>query len=109
MTSSPLFIREAESMVIFFPISQWDGVRASLTVTSWSLARGRWRKGPSGCGEDEAMDFLLLVAQEGLKDGAVFAVDRQDLDMVLFGLLHQDLSRHDQRFLIGQGDRSSRS
>ena len=47
---------------------------------------------------------ILPMAEQGLKDGAVLAVDRQDLDMVPLGLLHDDLSRHDQRFLIGQGD-----
>ncbi len=47
------------------------------------------------------------MAEKGLKDGAVFAVDGQDLHSVPFGLFHDDLSRHHERFLVGQGNRLS--
>ncbi len=34
----------------------------------------------------------------------MFTVDGQDLHAASPGLLHDDLSRHHERFLIGQGD-----
>ena len=46
MTSSPLFIMVAESMVIFGPMRQLGWRSASATVTWASFSRGRLRNGP---------------------------------------------------------------
>ena len=46
MTSRPLFMSVAESMVIFPPIAQVGCASASSTVTDCSAARERPRNGP---------------------------------------------------------------
>ncbi len=46
MTSSPLFIRVAESMVILRPIDHVGWLRASAGVMAAKVSRGRVRKGP---------------------------------------------------------------
>jgi hypothetical protein len=46
ITSSPLFISDAESIVTFVPIFQLGWLRASLGVTLLSCSRVRLRKGP---------------------------------------------------------------
>ena len=46
----PLFIKVAESMVIFAPISQLGCLRASLGVTSSSCSLVYVRKGPPEAG-----------------------------------------------------------
>ena len=83
------------------PVGMVEGILDRHLVKS---AEGEIEERASRCGEDEAMDILLPVAEQGLKDGAVFTVDGQDLDMVPLCLLHHDLSRHHQRFFIGQCD-----
>ena len=46
MTSSPLFMRVAESMVIFGPMDQVGWLSASSGVIPAKVSRGRFRKGP---------------------------------------------------------------
>src|SRR5512147_1102267 len=46
MTSSPLFIMVAESMVIFFPMLQLGWLSASSMDTPASFASGYLKKGP---------------------------------------------------------------
>ena len=46
ITSKPLFIMEAESMVILAPISQLGCFRACALVTDFSCSRVQVRKGP---------------------------------------------------------------
>jgi len=46
MTSRPLFMRVAESIVILGPIFHVGWFRASSTVAAWMRPRGQSRKGP---------------------------------------------------------------
>ena len=46
ITSSPLFIRVAESIVILLPIRQVGWLSASAIVTDWNRSRGSFRNGP---------------------------------------------------------------
>ena len=46
ITSKTLFIKVAESIVIFFPIFQLGWLRAFLTVIFEKLFFGKFKKGP---------------------------------------------------------------
>ena len=60
-------------------------------------------EGAAGGGEEDAPDGLVLAAH-ALPHGAGLAVDGQDLDAVSVRLRHDDVARHDDDFLVGEGD-----
>ena len=61
-------------------------------------------EGSTAAGQDDAFDFFQAAALQGLEDGAVFAVDGQQLGMAACGQVHDQGTGHDQGFLVGHGD-----
>ena len=61
-------------MVIFFPHLPVRMVEGFLHRHLLESGEREIEERSSRCGEDEAMDILLLVAEQGLEDGAVFTV-----------------------------------
>ena len=105
MTSRPLFISVAESTVIFGPIDQVGWRSASAGVTARRRSAGQPRKGPpeavrtrratSAGGRPSRHWWTALCSLSTGKDRDPAAAR---------GLDHQ-AARHDQHFLVGQGDR----
>ena len=108
-TSRPLFIRVAESMVIFAPIFQFGCCSARSGVTSCNSSRLRVPEGSAGGGEDQAVDVLFAVSFQRLEDRAVFTVDRKNADAMLSRFVLHQFPRHDHRLFIGQRDLLSAS
>ena len=77
ITSRPLFISVAESIVIFAPMLQVGCASASATVTSASASRRAAAERPARGGDDEAGDGALGGARQALGERRVLAVDRQ--------------------------------
>ena len=92
-----------ESTVIFGPIDQVGWASASSMVTSASSAAERPRNGPAAGGEHEAgHPGRDVVGPQALVEGAVLAVDRDQLGpRGATGPLH-DRAGGDQRLLVGQ-------
>src|SRR5205085_2736410 len=53
-------------------------------------------------GDDHGADIDAGSASDALKDGAMLAVDRNDLAAARLGSGGHQLARHDERFLIGK-------
>ena len=104
ITSSALFIRVAESIVILGPIRQVGCLRASSGVTSVSSLRVRPRNGPPDEVRMTRRTSWRAPAFERLKDGRVLAVNRQDLRSARAGQLHDERPGDDERLFVGQGD-----
>ena len=79
MTSSPLFIRVALSMVILGPIFQVGWLRASSMVAAWMRARGQSRKGPPLAVMRTSRMEAGIAAVQQLVQGGVLAVHGQQL------------------------------
>src|SRR5271154_4947013 len=79
ITSKPLFMRVAESIVILWPIFQLGWFRACFGVIFgcfWAFF-ARWGGGGLGGGpatrcQDQAFDFFWFAGAETLVDGVVF-------------------------------------
>ena len=106
ITSRPLFISVAESMVIFRPIRHVGCCSASAAVTSASSDADRPRNGPPDAVRMSRRISRRLAAVQALMNGVVLAVDRQDRDAASparrFG---HDAAGHDEHFLVGERDR----
>src|SRR5665648_970173 len=59
-------------------------------------------KRPSGCGEEDVFESLLLPLQ-ALEDSAVLAIDRQDADAIAASGIHNEAARYHKAFLVRQG------
>ena len=77
ITSSPLFISVAESIVIFGPISQFGWRSASLDRRPRDARRVPGAEGAARGGQDQARHVLAPLPGQRLEDRAVLAVDRQ--------------------------------
>ena len=73
ITSSPLFMSVAESIVIFAPIDQFGCLSARSGVTPGSSAAGTVRSGPPEAVRIRRRTSLAVVADQRLVDGAVLA------------------------------------
>ena len=80
ITSSPLFISVAESIVIFGPIRHVGWRSASSGVTRRKLARGESAERSARGGQDQPAHVGRLASVQALMDRVVLAVDRQDRD-----------------------------
>ena len=80
ITSRPLFISVAESIVILRPIRHVGCRSASSGVTRASAAAVQPRNGPAGRGEDQPAHLAAVAAVQALVNGVVLAVDRQNRD-----------------------------
>ena len=76
MTSRPLFISVAESMVFFTPICQvgWASASATVAAAICSAVRSRTARRR---GEHDRRDALARLALQALEDRGVLAVDGQ--------------------------------
>ena len=77
ITSNPLFIKVAESMVIRCPIFHVGWFSACSTVIAENSDFGVLRNGPPEAVSQMRSHFLHSPAPQALVDGIVFAVDRQ--------------------------------
>ena len=103
MISRALFIKVAESMVTFGPMSQVGWARASATDTWASCSDRAGAKRPAAGREHHPPDLLAPARLHGLEDGAVFAIDGQNPGLLLRGQPHDQRPGHHQAFLVGQG------
>ena len=104
MTSRPLFISVAESMVIFRPICHVGWRSAASGRTAPSAARGISSKRASRGRQDEAAHLVGRAAVQALVDRVVFTVHRQNGHSVAAGRGGDQFTGHDQHFLVGKGD-----
>ena len=104
MTSSPLFISVAESMVIFGPMFHVGCRSASPGVTSASSAADRPRKGPPEAVRISRRTSRRSPPVQALVNRVVLAVDRQDFDGSAPRGLHHQPARHDENLLVGERD-----
>ena len=104
ITSSPLFINVAESIVIFGPICHVGCFSASSAVTRSRLACARPRNGPPDAVSTRRRSSRACAAMQALVDGVVLAVDGQDRDAAAARGVHHQPAGHDQHFLVGQRD-----
>ncbi len=104
ITSRPLFISVAESIVIFPPIAQVGWRSASSTVTPSSSARLRPRNGPPDAvsvsrstvpGRSPSISWCSARCSESTGMSCAPVASRQR---------HHQLAAHDQRLLVGQRD-----
>ncbi len=68
------------------------------------LDRARAKRSPAG-GENHSLHLVPPPRLHGLEDGVMLTVDRQNLNMPLFGQPHDQRTRHDETFFIRQGHR----
>ena len=109
ITSSPLFISVAESMVIFGPIRHvgWRSASAAVTRARASAARCS-RNGPPDAVRISRLTSAGCAAVQALVDRVVLAVDRQHRDAAPPRRRHHHRARHDEDFLVGERDRLAR-
>ena len=102
ISSRPLFISVAESIVILPPIAQVGCASASSTVTSSSSARRAPAKRPAAGGDRQPLDRARRLAGEQLVKRGVLGVDRHDLRAGGLGERRHELAADDERLLVGE-------
>ena len=100
ITSRPLFMRVAESIVILGPMRQVGCARASSRVMRSKLSRGRLRNGPPEAVRMQPPHVLRPAAVEALVQRAVLAVDGQEPGARLARPGEHQLPGHHQRLLV---------
>ena len=98
----------AESIVIFLPIDQLGCWRACAGVTVSQFVSRSIEERSSGGRQDDPADIFPPVSLETLENGAVFAIDGNDIHPLFCRFSQDDAARHDQRLFVGQRDVSSR-
>ena len=69
------------------------------------LRAGKAIEGPSGTGQNQALNLrFAAVSHQTLENCRVLGVDGDDLRAVFFCLLHHELARTNQSFLVGKRD-----
>ena len=91
ITSSPLFMRVAESIVILRPMDQLGWQRAASGVTASSSLLGLLKKGPPGGRKEHPFESFPVVSLQGLKNSAVFAVHGENFDILAGCSVYYDL------------------
>ena len=109
MTSRPLFIMVAESIVIFGPIFHVGCARASSTVIASNVSRRRSRNGPPDAVRTSRRASSGPAAAHGLVDRAVLGIHGDQLGSALPGFVEDELAGDDQRLLVGEGEPLSRA
>src|ERR1700753_3830403 len=98
ITSRPLFISVAESIVILPPIAQVGCASACSIVTSRSSSITRPRNGPARRGHQQPLDRPHRLPGEQLMDRRMLGVDRDDRGAGRLRQLRDELAADDQRF-----------
>ena len=104
ITSRPLFISVAESIVILPPIAQVGWRSASSTVTPRPARAARPRNGPARGGEHQRVDRARALAGEQLVQRGVLRVDRHELRARRLAQRHHQLAADHERLLVGERD-----
>ncbi len=104
ITSSPLFMSVAESMVIFLPMLQFGCFSAWASVTFARSFFANVPEGPARCGQDQLPDVPVRAGMKALKDGAVLAVHRKEPDAAASALGHDQFAGGHQHFFVRQRD-----
>ena len=102
MTSRPLFISVAESIVILPPMSHVGCSSASSTRDLLELAARAPAKRAAGRGQDEVLDRPGPLAGDQLMQRGVLGVDGQDLRAGRLRERHHELAADDERLLVGE-------
>ena len=91
-------------MVILRPMTHDGCFSARSTVISANSSLGVCAKRSAGSGKPKVAHGDWRFAVETLKNGRVFAVDRQNAHAMLARFAHDDFAGHDENFLRGHGD-----
>ena len=102
ISSSPLFISVAESIVILPPIAHVGCASACSTVTWLSSSAVRPRNGPPDAVRITRSTVPGTLGGQQLVDRRVLGVDRDDRGAGGLGQLRDQLAPDDQRLLVGQ-------
>ena len=106
ISSSPLFMRPAESIVTFRPITQFGWASACSRVAAEMRSALHSRNGPARRGDGHCLDRGRIARADRLKQGVVLGVHRQDhRTRAPRGLHHRRAGAH-QRFLVGERNRA---
>ncbi len=104
MTSKPLFIMVAESMVMRWPMTQVGCLRACAGVMWSKSASGRVAERAPGGGEPDLLDLGGGAAAHGLVDGVVLGVDGEEGDVAVAGGGDDEVAGGDEALLVGEAD-----
>ena len=104
ITSRPLFISVAESIVIFPPIAQVGCAQRLLDGHVRQVGRRAAAEGAAGRREREPVDGARPLAGDQLVQRGVLGVDRDQLRAGGLRQGHHQLAAHDERLLVGQRD-----
>ncbi len=102
MTSRPLFIIDAESMVIFCPMLQFGCFRACASVACSISALAQVRNGPPDAVMMTRTSSSAVAGAQCLEQRVVLGIGRQDAGPGLGGTLHEKITGANQAFLVGQ-------
>ena len=105
MTSSPLFIIDAESMVIFCPMLQFGCFKRLRQGRLLDIGGGPGPERSAGCGDDDANQFLPIARTQRLEQRVMFGIRRQDAGPGLRRALHEEIAGANKAFLVGKRDR----
>ncbi len=104
MTSKPLFIIVAESIVMRWPMTQVGCLSACAGVICSNAESGVDAEWSSRGGEPDLPDFAGGSAPHALVHGVVFGIDGQQGNLVFFGCSHDELASCDEALLVRQAD-----
>ena len=104
ITSRPLFISVAESIVILPPIAQVGCRSAARRVTSRELGAAAAAERAARRGQREALDGPGPLALDQLVQRGVLGVDRDQLRAGGLAERHHELTADDERLLVGERD-----
>ena len=102
MTSRPLFISVAESIVILPPIAQVGCLQRLLDRHVLELGARAAAERAAGGGHDEPVDRAGALAGDQLVQRGVLGVDRDQLRAGGLGQRGHELAADDQRLLVGE-------
>ena len=100
ITSSPLFISEAESIVIFAPITQLGCFNASALVTPKKrmIFPSEW---PAGCGKIDFFDrVMVFFTNQALENSGMLRIYGHNLHSFFFCQPCNQVARHYQGLFI---------
>ena len=104
ITSRPLFISVAESIVILPPIAQVGWRSACSTVDVRELVAAAAAERAARGGQRQALDRPRPLARDQLVQRRVLGVDRDQLRAGRLGERHHELAADDERLLVGERD-----
>ncbi len=104
ITSRPLFISVAESIVIFPPIAQVGCCSAASTLTSRELGAAAAAERAARRGQRQARDGPRPLALDQLLQRGMLGVDRDQLCSGGLAERHHELTAHDERLLVRERD-----